>query len=828
MRWLQTEYLLKGAYLGLVLYAALELAHLPDAASAWRALAVVNLATLGGLLVALTVAALLKLREGYRVRGRLLVFVFFLLLESPTLVYAGILGGTALGIFLLPEPQLQRLLFSTIGGGAAVGLAFGWLRDVKQRLTRALLVLGLAAALVAAGLQWFNLLGQSNLPSDPEVLGQAPLFFSLQLLLGIPFFYVLTLSGQEEETEIEIGALCAALGLSLAVLINHFEYRRLGSLAFVLPLVLYFLYTTRVLPGWRILKHVFRGLSYTRAGRYPRALKAFRQALRHDPNHRLAREGFWEVHRSLDFEQLTNDPETLALIDLGLCLDRAGSLLLAGKPTDAQRDEALLLLNLAVRLRPQLQPTADYWRAVAHTHERRYDEAAAHLARILDPATYGRDNPQRKAILLPTWQLALNLHEELRKRVGLPQLAQPGRRMDAIAAVERALEADPNDQAASSLKRMLYHDLTEQEYDAGAGQGLAAAHFDHEYVQQLGLALINDAERWQRGGEYLRMAARGLPATGPSLFVQIAQANLRAGNEEGARFNYELAKRAGQSVGPKNLPDSERQTYFQTVKLLAEDASARGDTDAAIANYHLYAESERSGLETLRTLAGLYEQKGDALSALRITDQALCYDAKDPDLVARKDRYYYSVNPDELRARLDAVRNGFDVDYCLNKVRTILDGRQYADPEWLDVAQHLVQLAVIVQPTRFRAKLLFARVQLRLGERERAMEILEEVRGARPERFASAEDEDAWYQACQLLGDLYLELNRADQAVACLQDFRQSTKSGARTYFKMGQAYEQLGDRKRAKGCYQQVTAYDGNPLAPEAYDALSRLESGE
>ena len=43
-------------------------------------------------------------------------------------------------------------------------------------------------------------------------------------------------------------------------------------------------------------------------------------------------QGFWDVHRSLDLDSLVNDPQTLALVDLDLCLDRAGSLLVQGKP----------------------------------------------------------------------------------------------------------------------------------------------------------------------------------------------------------------------------------------------------------------------------------------------------------------------------------------------------------------------------------------------------------------------------------------------------------------------------------------------------------------
>jgi tetratricopeptide (TPR) repeat protein len=411
--------------------------------------------------------------------------------------------------------------------------------------------------------------------------------------------------------------------------------------------------------------------------------------------------------------------------------------------------------------------------------------------------------------------------------------------MEAIAAVERHLADQPEDKAIWSLKRILYQDVSETEYLAAVGENMwpVSSHeatgpmplekpaFDYEYVQQLGLALVNDDARWRRGGEYLRMAAHGLPALGPTLFVQIAQAHQRAGHVEDAKHNYELAKRAGHSIGPKNLADEERQAYFSTVKLLGESALAHGDIDAAIENFVLYSESERSGIETLRTLADLYEKKGDALSALRANDLALVYTAKDKDLLERKDRYYYSVMPEELRARLESVRTGFDFAYCLTRTRSILDAR-YTDVEWLDVAHHLVQLALILHPENLTAKVLLARVLLRYGERDKALALLEEVHSPKPEKFASGEDEESWYLACQILGDLYLEVGKPDLAVPCLHDFRKSSKSGARTMFKLGQAYEQLGDRVRATKCYKQVTAYEGNPLAPDAYEALSRLET--
>ncbi len=262
------------------------------------------------------------------------------------------------------------------------------------------------------------------------------------------------------------------------------------------------------------------------------------------------------------------------------------------------------------------------------------------------------------------------------------------------------------------------------------------------------------------------------------------------------------------------------------MKSLAETAQAAGDLDAAVENYHLYAESERSGLETLRTLADLYERKGDPLMALRVTEQALLYNPRDKDLVERKDKYYYSVMPDDLRARLDLVKSGFDFDYCLRRARTVLDGKKLTDPEWMEVASHLVQLALVVKPESLTAKVLYARVRLRYGERDEAIILLERVREPKPEHYENGDDEEAWYQACQLLGDLYMESSRPDLAVPCLAEFRKSAKSGARTLFKLGQAYEQLGDRPRAVKAYQMVTAYDGNPLVYDARSALHRLQT--
>ncbi|MBY0526925.1 MAG: hypothetical protein K2R98_26260, partial [Gemmataceae bacterium] len=412
------------------------------------------------------------------------------------------------------------------------------------------------------------------------------------------------------------------------------------------------------------------------------------------------------------------------------------------------------------------------------------------------------------------------------RRVGGPQLTQPGQRMEAIAAVERQLSTHSEDPGGWDLKRLLYSTLTEADYEAVAGKDKVAAQFDHGYAQQLGLALINDTERWQRGAEYLRMAARGLPVLGPSIFTQIAQALQRAGNAEGALHNFEMAQRTGRAVGAKNLAPEEQKAYFAAVKFLAESATARGDWEAAIENYHLYTEHESSGLEVLRTLAGLYERKGDPLSALRIVEIALCHKGNDKDLLERKDRYYFSVMPQQLAARIESVRNAFDTAYCIEKAKTILDTRNI-DIEMVDWALHLAELAQVMDPNGVQAKVLRARGRLQRGEREGAVAILEELCNNRPQKL-SGDDEEAWHLANRLLGTLYLnELSRPDLAIPCFHEFRKSSKSGADTNYRLGQAYEATGDAKNALRFYEQVTAYEQHPLAADAREAVYRLKSG-
>jgi hypothetical protein len=462
MRWLKSEYLLKGLFLGMLLFAAVQEAapRGEPADTGWPALTRVTLLMLGGLVVGLGIAAVRKLRQGYKVNGRLLAFLVFLLLESPTLVYTGIIVGLIAGAYTLRHTDEDTSLWiSTALGGIVLGLLFSVLRDVRRRPWRLGLCLLLALALGAGALAWLGQLTEPleqigiSLPvKNPLAEGADLKVFAVQILLGIPFFYLLTFCGHEEETEVEIGAICAVFGLGLGMLVRDTN-PGFRTVPLLLPLALYVLYTVRILPGLRVFKHTFRGLGYGRAGLHRQSLLAFRRALQLDPNNPTARNGYWNVHCALDLDKLAGDPQTLALVDFDLCLERAGSLLLQPSPAPEKLAEAHRLLDLVVSQRPALKPTAAYWRAVARTHARDLDRAAAELEQVLDPAHSGTHDPQRRSVLFPAWQLALLLHDGLRQRVGLSQLQQPGRRMEAIAVVEQHLAGQPEDVAGWNLKR---------------------------------------------------------------------------------------------------------------------------------------------------------------------------------------------------------------------------------------------------------------------------------------------------------------------------------------------------------------------------------------
>jgi len=627
--------------------------------------------------------------------------------------------------------------------------------------------------------------------------------------------------------------LCAALGVALYLMNLGGTLLTLGpAVAFLLPVTIYFVYATRVLPGLRVFKHVLRGFSYMNLGRLREALYFFRRALAWDPNSALARQGMLTLHESLSLARIERDPELVKELDFELCLERASALLVQDRPPTAdQRAEAARFLDLVADKEPRYAARVDYLRAVSLTHAKDFDAAANTLRTLLNPESAGYHAGVRRRTLFEAWNLALFGHPELTKRVGWHELEMAGRRVEAIGAVERQLAANPQDPDAKDLRTTLYSQLNEREFVDAAANG-PPKDFNYDYVEQLGLALVDDPDpdRRDRGMAYLRIAGRGLPARGPGIFKKLADLYEKLGDAENARKSLESAKRSvGLAGGPGELAKDQRETYFAVLKKLADDADARGDYEAAIADLRLYLEGGgRNELETYRRLADLYGKARSTpnavLNALLMTETGLTYSSTDADLLKKKDTFYYSVTPEELAAVKEKVAGYFDVGYCVRKAMAILNSKS-DDVELLDWATHLAKLAEVMQPASNGVRLIKARCLLRRGERDAGIALLEDVREGKK---GSGDEEDAWYAATKILGQLYLEeLNRPDLAVKAFTDYKEYGKSGADTLYQLARAYEALGDTANAAKFYNAVTAYEEHPRYWDAKEALRRLGKG-
>jgi tetratricopeptide (TPR) repeat protein len=681
---------------------------------------------------------------------------------------------------------------------------------------------------LGAGLVALAFWGGSHLPPfDPEGTSEAAVAFmrllGALLLAGLPFFYLLMVCGETDESEVEVAALCAALGFGL------FCLRPLAQVdgaadkyVLLVPVALYFLYVTRLMPRLRVFKHTIRGYGYLSLGRVRDSLVSFGRALTLDRKNQLATSGLMELHRKVDVTTL--EPETVRLLNFDFCLKLANEAVVGGTPTPEKRAEAMRLLELVEQYSPPLRPRVDYLKAVTLTHAKDFDLAAGYLQQLLDP-THPADPSNRHLVLFDAWHLALRLHPELVRRLGPPHLELAGRRIEAIAAVERQLAKTPDDPAVMELKTLVYSGLTEGEFLAAAAHG-PPPDFNYEYAEQLGLALVDDNSPAQvdRGMAFLRTAGRGLPQRGPWIFTRLAQVAERLNDPDAARGYWEQVKRTGLVVGPQALPADQKALYFAGLDKLVADAVRRGEYAAAVADQRTILEGGREDVNTLRTLAELHAKNGDPLNALLITSRALILAKTDPDLLAKKDSYYYSVDPEKVRAVKEKIAPWFDVDFCLTKARKVADSKE-PDLDTLDYGLHMARLARVMKPESHAAMVAEARVLLRRGERDKGLGLLEDVR---EQPKGNGEEEDAWYLATRILGDLYLnELQRPDLAVAAYTSYRGYHKSGAETLFQLALAHEAAGNAAAAIKCYEAVTGYKDHPRYWDANEAVRRLKGG-
>lgn len=847
--WHRNEYILKGVFLGLWAFVAIQVSG--NARDARIDIAWVLGWLSAGLLLGGVLGTALQLKRGLRPAQNWGAFPLLVLLESPTFIYAGLTLGLAGGVLSGREfsqpwaapiagwfgltfddiKHLQTPRGETPGklpgdwlgycavGGAILGFGLYRLRQMEAGLWRFGTGFLVAAASVYIASEYLPLV-----PGLSRENADARLNLGVYILIGLPFFYLLTFCGEAEESEVEIMAVCALLGVSIHLMNLSGRFIAAGgALPFLLPMTIYFVYATRVLPGLRVFKHVLRGYSYMNLGKLREALYFFRRALTLNPTHPLATQGMLALHKGLTLATIDREPELVEELDFGMCLDRAETLVLGpNPPTAAERTEAERFLSLVETKKPAYLARVDYLRAVSQTFAKEYDAAADTLRRLLDPEVSYHQGVRRR-VLFPAWNLALRWSAEVEKRVGWKELDKPGRRVEAIAAVERQLTADPTDAAAKDLKLAFYDRLTEAEFVAASAVE-PPKDFNYDYVEQLGLALVDDADpdRRERGMAYLRVAGRGLPERGPGIFRKLADVYERMDDRDTMRKCLEHVKRVAAFVDPANLAKDQRDIYFSALKKLATEAEEAGNFEKAIDELRLYLEhGGRQELETYRKLADLYGKNHDALNALLMVETALAYSSTDADLLQKKDSYYYSVEIPRLTAAREKVAKFFDTGYCVRKAMGILNAKE-ADADMLDWATHLTKLASIVSPASNGVRLVEARVMLRRGERDEGIRVMEDIREG-PK--GGGDDQDAWYSTTKILGQLYLdELNRPDLAVRAFLDYKEYQKSGADTLYQIARSYEAMSDHPNAKRFYEAVTAYEQHPLYWDAKEALRRL----
>jgi tetratricopeptide (TPR) repeat protein len=854
--WHRNEYILKGLFLGLWVFFALQVPAEPRAARI-DILWVVGW-VLAGLILAVIGGTVLQLSRGLRPGHNWLAFPLVVLLESPTFIYAGILGGVVVGVLsgtLGAEPWASQLagyfglsfddikhltsanlanddpnkgnlpgdwLTYCVLGGIILGFGLYRFRQVDDPSWRFWGGMALTAIVMYLAGHYIDML-----PGFEDKTAQRHLGW--YILLGLPFFYLLVFCADADESIADVMAWCAMLGVGLQLWIrSRPDSQEVELVAYLVAVLLYFLYATRFLYPLSVFKHVVRGFAYLNVDQLRLALGFFRRALELDPNNPLAKQGLLALHTNLTLTKLDNDPELVESLDFGLCLDRAASLL-AQPPTVEQRTEAERFLDLVERKKPTYQARVDYLRVIALLHAKQHDAAADLLARLLNPETPGYHPTVRKQVLFDAWDLALRLHPRLVERLGWAELNKPGRRIEAIAAVERKLAAEPGHLVAKEYRTVLYSQLTESEFIAAISpDGKPPQEFAYDFVEQLGLALVDDPDpdRRERGMSYLRMAGRGNPERAPGIYMKLAQIYEKLHDWDNRKKSLEMAKQVGQAVGVRNLPRDQRPFYFEALRQLADLADQAGDYETAIAELRQYQEDGGSAaLETYRKLAELYGKTHDAMNALLMTETALTYDSTDADLLRKRDSFYYSVEPERLEQVKDRVAKWFDVRYCVNKAMAVLNAKDDSI-ELLDWATHLAKLARIMKPDSNGVRLVEARLLLRRGEREAGLKVLEDIHFDSPK--GSGDEEEAWYTATKLLGQLYLdELGKPENALHCYTAYKEYYKSGADTLYQIARCYEAMGDHPHAIQFYNAVTAYEGHSLYWDAKSALQRLGKG-
>lgn len=803
-RWLLSEYLLKGLYLGLACQAALSV-------QSFRDVAIVVSGTLAAPLLVIIVA-LMRRRSGVAAKGDTFAKIILGLIDHPFLIHAGIpIGAAASFIYLgwsLPYTLLAAAIGLSIGAGiyALVALRKRVLR--RGAMTVALLaVLGLVILAVSSGR--FAPAGSGGV-------------VAVSLACSALVLYLLTFSGRSEETELDIGMICLLLSLALGSVDTAPTIR---SIVLLGPVGLYVVYCERIRKQFVVFKHVVRGMDQERRGNWRDALIAYRLALKTDPKSELATAGSWRVHRQIDPTQIVGQDDLISLIDPDACLVRATALIRSNQPSKENLSEAQQLLEIVDRREPDRHWTIELRRIDALLAENRVEDARlrAKAVSLVDPRSLSELPAVEVESLFQLWTNLLRQPELL--SVGTALLEEEQAVFDVIAVVEERLSREPNDPSARDYKPFLYRKVDRASFDRFRQRwgGEALARFDFRYCRDVAMEVAGESPALAI--ELCWIAREGLADEQLSLLFRIAQIKQSLDPEQAFAL-YRQIRDEARAKGLSSLSRNEREALDESVKRLALDAEEKGNTSEAITNWEVFATSDRSGVNTRRRLQSLYESIGDRLNAIRNLQAALAYDLPDKEaktLRAEKSELYTAITPDELRPRLSEVERFFDFDYCYRRAFELFEAKG-TDEE----VMHFIELAEQGGAKQLRlVNFLLGRLHLRRSDDRAAALCFEQTAAEPPKQFRNDEEKKAYFRACRTLGELYVErLGEPEKGIKYLSIFKETPESGADTLYLLGKAYEGAGQWKSARKWYDMVLVYPSHPRAAAARDALNRLSA--
>lgn len=743
-------------------------------------------------------------RKSLNVRREIFLGPTLLLLERPAVCEALVLVGTIAAALLGPASWFSLSLAVAFGLVAGVVAALG--HRLSSRFQGGWLIAVEASAV--AGLIW--------LAGLPIWTGSTVVAIGL-VVAGIAH-YLLSFCDRDGEADADAAVVSGVIGFGLASLDLPPTLR---AACIVAPVGAYVVYCERVRDSLNAFKATLRGMAAQSDGNSIAALEFFSVARRFSPNSDNILKHYWDAHRAIDLTAAAEDPRLASLIDPIFCLEHVRQML-DGSPSVERTAEARHLLNLVERREPERRFAVLRQRAIAALADGNVDDAIALLTSIRDRTTaqVQQLSADEANELAACWLLAMT-EPRLIGAKSLDWLEGAGL-FRCLCVLHRAAASNPK---ASELLAFLYRKIDRSTVSELRNQEPNAdvSWIAMDRILEAAADLASQDQTVQAMEVYA--VAASLSAKPIAIWKRLADLTRTVDPAQSRKWLSEIRDR-GRTLLPDGLSKNETTIFVATCRQLADDAEAATDSTEAIYNLELLAATHQDGEPTLRRLLNLYEALGDRLNAIRQVEAALVYslpaNSRNQWLVA-KQRLYDALDPQTLADAPIERRRHFDFAYCLDRARILLKSE---NPDAHALAERYLRLAQLGGPDWImETAFLQSRIAVRQGRFAEAAGLLEKARAAKPKKFRSAEQRQAFFDTTKLLGEIYLDhLDRPADAVPCLIELEKEVESGAGTLLKLGQAYERTGDLAKARKWYDMVLVYPKNPAADLAKSALDRL----